>query len=277
VLASHCYWTGRIEEAVGYADAGQTVIGSGGEVPFGSAGSLGAVYAVIGQPERNVEWCRAQLARGRDTHSLTRSMLVAGLAVAGAGEEARAAANGLIEAAEAIHNPFALANALYSYGYAFGDADPVRALEALRRGLVIAQDSGSRLTESLLATALSRLEAEHGDSRAALDHVTLAIRNFYDSGNVAYIRFALATLALFLDRLGRLEPAAPIAGFAFSALSASAVPQLSTAIAHLRAVLGDQTYESLARKGETMTTAAMAAYAYGQIDQARAELNAVSK
>jgi hypothetical protein len=42
-------------------------------------------------------------------------------------------------------------------------------------------------------------------------------------------------------------------------------------------VLGDQTYESLARKGETMTTAAMATYAYDQIDQAQAELNAVSE
>jgi hypothetical protein len=36
-------------------------------------------------------------------------------------------------------------------------------------------------------------------------------------------------------------------------------------------------YESLALKGETMTTAAMVTYAYDQIDQARAELNAVSK
>jgi hypothetical protein len=42
-------------------------------------------------------------------------------------------------------------------------------------------------------------------------------------------------------------------------------------------VLGDQTYESLARKGKTMTTAAMATYAYDQIDQARTELNTVSK
>ena len=31
------------------------------------------------------------------------------------------------------------------------------------------------------------------------------------------------------------------------------------------------------RQGETMTTAAMVAYAYDQIDPARAELNAVSK
>ena len=55
------------------------------------------------------------------------------------------------------------------------------------------------------------------------------------------------------------------------------IPELNTAIAHLRDALGDQTYESLARKGETTTTAAMVTYAYDQIDQARAELNAVSE
>ena len=48
-------------------------------------------------------------------------------------------------------------------------------------------------------------------------------------------------------------------------------------IAHLREVLGDPAYESLARKDETMSTTAMATYAYDQIDQARTELNAVSK
>jgi hypothetical protein len=50
------------------------------------------------------------------------------------------------------------------------------------------------------------------------------------------------------------------------------IPKLSTAITHLRDVLGEATYETLARKGETMTTAAMATYAYDQIDQARTEL-----
>jgi predicted ATPase/class 3 adenylate cyclase len=273
VLAAACWMPGRIEEAVGYADTGQTVIGSGGdEVPFGLEGVLGVVYDVIGQPERCVEWCRAQLARGHDTHTVTRASLVVALAVAGAGEEARSAANGLIEAAEATHNPFALAYALQAHGFAFGDADPVRALEALRRGLVIAQDSGNRLVESQLASNLSRLEAQHGDPLAALDHITLAIRNCYDSGNVVYIRSALTTLAVFLDRLGRLEPAATIAGFAFSPLIASAVPGLTTMITHLRDVLGEATYESLARKGETITTSAMVTYAYDQIDQARTEL-----
>jgi tetratricopeptide (TPR) repeat protein len=272
VNASLCWVVGRIEEAAGYIEAAQTVIGTGGEAPFGIEGALGTVYLAIGQPERMVEWCRARLARGRDTHTLTRYWLVTMLMIAGAGEEARSAANGLIDAAEATHNPYALSLALRAYGHAFGDADPVRALEALRRGVVIAQDSGNRFVESLLVTALSRLEAEHGDPLAALGHITLAIRNFYDSGNVTYIRGALATLAVFLDRLGRLEPAATIAGFAFSPFTASSFPQLSTASTHLRDVLGEATYESLARNGETMTTAAMVAYAFDQIDQARTEL-----
>jgi predicted ATPase len=277
VIASQCFTTGRIEQAVGYAEAGQRVIGSGGEVRLGSEGTLSAVYLVIGHPERGVEWCRAQLPRGRDTHTVTRYWLVTMLTMAGAAEEARAVANGLIDAAEATQNPYALACALFAYGNAFGSADPARALEALRRGLVIAQDSGNRFLESLLAAGLSRLEAEHGDPLAALDHISLAIRNFYDSGDVAYIRAPLATLAVLLDRLERLEPAATIAGFAFGPLTTSTVHQLSTAITHLRDVLGEATYESLARKGETMTVAAMVTYAYDQIDQVRAELRAVSK
>ena len=81
---------------------------------------------------------------------------------------------------------------------------------------------------------------------------------------------------MFLDRLGRLEPAATVAGFAFSPLTAT-LREFNAAITHLRDVLGDQIYESLARKGETMTTAAIVTYVNDQIDQARTELNAVSK
>ena len=64
-----------------------------------------------------------------------------------------AAANGLIDAAEATRNPFVLSFALLAYGFAFRDADPDRALDALRRGLVIAQDSGNRTNESHLAAS----------------------------------------------------------------------------------------------------------------------------
>jgi len=270
-IASLCCMAGRIEEAVGYAEAAQSVSGSGGdEAASRPLGLLCFMYLAIGQPERSVELCRAQLARGGDTDRI-RAALVLALAASGAGEEARAAANGLIEAAEATRNPFVLAVALNAYGMAFGDVDPVRALAALRRGRVIAQGS-TRLTESLMAGMVCRLEAEHGDALAAFDYVALAIRTFHDAGHTAMMRTPLAALAVLFDRLGRYEPAATIAGFALHPIAAAAVPEITTAITHLRDVLGDQTYESLARKGETMTTAAMVTYAYDQIDQARTEL-----
>jgi predicted ATPase len=271
-IASLCCMAGRIEEAVGYAEAAQSVSGSGGdEVASRPVGLICFAYLAIGQPERAVEWCRAQLARGRDTHIRTRAVLVVALAAAGAGEEARAAANGLIEAAEATRNPFMLTLALDAYGMAFRDVDPVRALAALRRGRVIAQGS-TRLTDSLVAGMVCRLEAEHGDPLAAFDYVALAIRTFHDAGHTAMMRTPLAALAGLFDRIGRYEPAATIAGFAVSPMAAALIPEINAATAHLREVLGEATYESLARKGETMTTAAMATYAYDQIDQARTEL-----
>ncbi len=278
VIASQCFRAGRIEAAVGYSDAGQIVLDRGGgeALPDGIEGMLGMSYFAIGQPERVVEWCRAQLARRRDTHVAIRSWLVYALAVAGCGGEAMDSADGLIEAAEATGNPSLLTLALGAYGSAFRDADPVGALDALGRGLVIAQDSGNRTIVSLLASFLARLEAEHGDTVSAFDHLTLAIRDYHNAGDTL-IRVPLALLAVLFDRLGRYEPAATIAGFALSPLTAAGFPEITTAIAHLRDVLGDQTYESLARKGETMTTAAMVTYAYDQIDQARAELNTVAK
>jgi tetratricopeptide (TPR) repeat protein len=264
--------SGRIDDAVRYGDACQIILGSGRDAPpYGVEGLLGAVYLAIGQPERWAELCRAQLARRRDTQVHIRTCLVWALVFARSGEEAMLAADGLIEAAEATRNPYMLSFALSAYGFAFRDADPVRALDALHRSLAITQDSGNRFTESIPALGLARTEAEHGRTASAFDHLALAIRNYHDSGNAANVRSPLAVLAALFDRLGRYEPAATIAGFALSPLSAG-FREVTTAIAHLRDVLGDQTYESLARKGATMTNAAMATYAYDQIDQARTEL-----
>ena len=91
------------------------------------------------------------------------------------------------------------------------------------------------------------------------------------------IRSPLAVLAALLRPARTLRTGGHHRRFRVQSPHRGGVPEINTAIAHLRDVLGDQTYESLARKGETMTTAAMATYAYDQIDQARAELNAVSK
>ena len=184
-----------------------------------------------------------------------------------------AAANGLIDAAEATDNPFALSFALLAYGFAFRDADPVRALDALRRGLVIAQDSGNRAIESHLAVVLARLEAEHGDPLAAFDHLTLAIRNFHDSGNVATLSVPpwppSPSFSTGSDATNR-RPPSPVSPSVPSPRRGSPKSPPRSPTCAMSSVT--QTYESLARKGETMTTAAMVTYAYDQIDQARTEL-----
>jgi predicted ATPase len=273
VIASLCYTTGRIEAAVRYCDAGQIVLGRSREaLPYGIEALLGGVYLAIGQPERWAELCRDQLARRHDNHVHIRAWLVSLLVLAGSVGEAMDSADGLIEDAESTGNPLLIVGALAAYGLAFRDADPVGALNALRRGLVIAQDSGSRAQLSAVAPFLAQLEAEHGDAASAFDHLALSIRNFHNCGNTMTIRMPLASLAALFDRVGRYEPAATIAGFALSPMAAAGVPEITAAITHLRDALGEATYESLAHKGETMTTAALVAYAYDQIDQARAGL-----
>jgi predicted ATPase len=275
VMASQCYNTGRVAEAARYAEDGGKVIGKG-NVPFGIEGILGAPYINVGQPERWIDLLRAQLELGRDTHTQGRACLVFALTIAGRTDEAMAATDGLVDAADATDNPTMLAFALLAFGFAFRDAYPDRAREALRRALDVSQGSGNTYVETHVAVILSGLEAHCGDPLAAFDYFTIAIRNFDDSGNTAMLRSPLAELAAFFDRLGRYEPAATVAGFAINPLT-PLFTEIGAAMAHLRDVLGDQTYESLARKGEAMTTADMVAYAYDQIDQARSELNATAK
>ena len=274
-MASQCWFVGRIEEAVRYCEAGQAAVrADGGGAPFGLDAMLANPYLAIGEPDRSVEWCRGRLAHGHDAHTTMTSFLVTALTIAGREDEATAAADGLVEAAEATHNPYALSLALLAYGFAWRSADPDLALEAMHRGLAVAHDTGNRFNETHIAANMAQLDAERGDPLKALDHLTLAIRHMHDSSNSVTLRSPLTNLAILLDRIGRHEPAATIAGFACSALTAASFPKINTAIAHLREVLGDQAYDSLARQGAGMTVAEMVTYAYDQIDLARAALAA---
>ena len=90
----------------------------------------------------------------------------------------------------------------------------------MRRGVVIAQDSGNRTFETYLASNLARLEAKHGDPLAAFEYSAVAIRHLHDSGNSTTIRAVLANLAALFNRLGRYEVAATMSGFADIALHA---------------------------------------------------------
>jgi predicted ATPase/class 3 adenylate cyclase len=278
VMASLCYLVGRSEDALRYSEAGQAALHTGlfDGVPYDAEVWSGVPYLITGAPGRCVEMCRVVMTRAVGSHTYAHACMVVALTVTGAHDEAVAASAGLIDAARATDNPAVASWALLSFGYAHRDYEPAAAYDAFQRGLKIARDTGNRQVESSLADSLARLAAKQGEPMNALDLLTAAIRNFRDSGGFSLMTSPLAILAALFDRLGRHEPAATISGFAITPLTQNAFPEINTTVAHLREVLGDETYESLARKGVTMTNAAMAQYAFDQIDQARAELNGVS-
>jgi predicted ATPase len=277
VVAAACYSAGRIDDAVGYLDASRRLTESGDfdEIFYELQNSTGIVYAHAGQSERWAELCRSAIGQEAGPQTITRASLVMAFYFLGQGDEARAASQGLLADAD-TSNPLTACFALLAHGLAYYDADPAAAYDALRRALTIAQESGNRQLESASASTVLLVAVTYRDPVECFETVMVLIRRYYDVGNVALLLNPLAILVSLLDGLGHHEQAAVISGFAASVFSLASYPQLKPAIAHLRGVFGDQTYESLARTGEAMSTADMVAYAYDQIDQAIAALNAVS-
>ena len=275
VMASNCYMAGRIEPAIRYTEAVQEVIGDKNDrFAYGVEGLVGAPYVAVGKPERWAQCCRDQLARCQATNPYTTACLVMALDALASFDEAIEAADGMVDAAEATGNPYVIASALHSYGWAAHKADPAGSLAAFRRGLAIARDSGNRTTVTHISANICLVLAEHGETLAFFDYVTVAISSYHDSGNIYMIRAPFGLLASLFYRLGRYEPAATFAGFAASFPVPSALAQFAPELMHLRDLLGEATYESLARKGAAMTIAEMMTYVHDQIEQARTELNA---
>ncbi|HEY7053844.1 MAG TPA: adenylate/guanylate cyclase domain-containing protein [Mycobacterium sp.] len=273
-VAVLCFAAGRVDDAVRYAAAGQEAVLSGrfDEVRKEAEASIGCPYSTIGQIERWVDWCRTVIARRPRARVEDQALLALALKMAGADDQATAAAADLLAAGEATDNPNLAAWCCFVYGLVYRDAAPDAAYEALRRGLTIAHDNGCRQSESSLAGVLSILAATHGDPGDALDDLILCIRYYYDSGNFYLLKSPLSILVLLFDKLGHHEAAATMSGFATTPFTLASLPEINTAITHLREVLGDATYESIARSGEHMTSAAVATYALDQIELARAEI-----
>ena len=269
--AQLCFTAGRIEDANRYAAAGQEAVTSGrfDEVRRESEPSLGSSFAVTGQIERWVQWCRDVIARRPGGHIHAQALLAIALKMAGDDREAVAASEELLAVADTTDNPNLAAWALFAYGTAHRDVAPAAAYAALRRGLIIAQDSGSRQTESSIASMLSPLAITHGEPADALDYAMLSLRYYYDSGNVYLVRNPLAILAVLFDRLGHHEPASVTCGFAVTPFTQSVLPEISETVTRLREALGDEAYESFSRTGEHMSAAEMVAYTLDQITQAR--------
>jgi predicted ATPase len=272
--AAQCYATGRIEKSIGYIAAGQQAIVGGhfDEVPYEFDAFFFTGYLTAGEPERTVDWCRTVISRNPGPHNLTHAALVISLMVAGAYDEAVAASGGLLAAADATDNPVEKCLLRLAYGWAYRDVDPAAADDALRRGLSVARDSGNQQQEASIAVSLARLAVRYGQPTDAFDYIILATRHYYDSGSLSLMPGPLGLLAVLFDRLGQFEAAASIIEFAATPINRASHPEIDTTIIHLREILGNDAYESFARAGTSMTNAAMAEYAFGEIDRVCAEV-----
>jgi predicted ATPase len=273
VISALCWMGGRIDDALAYTDSAMAVVRArGDDVPFGFAGMLGGTYMFVGDFDSALDWQSRYLEPSADPLAITRSNRVLQLVMAGRQDEAMAAAPAVVDAAQAGGNPSALCDALLAFGYAFREADPRRALDAMGRGLAIAHESGVRSVEGYLALNIGLVEWRCGHSAAALDHLAQAIRVNRDSGSTSAIRFPLGILGAVFEGLGRHRAAATVAGFALHPMTVAAFPDLTAIAKRLNHALGDDAYTSNFRRGEAMTAAEIAAFAYEQIEQARADL-----
>ena len=156
---------------------------------------------------------------------------------------------------------------------------PIRSVRSrpVAAGYRLPKDSGNRGNGTNLATLVARIEGEYGDSLRALHYIAVAIHNYHDSGNPTLCESLWLPSLRFLTGWDATnpQPPSPVSRQLPSPWRRTLNFSPRQPICALSSVT--KSYESLARKGETMSTAEIAAYAYDQIDQARAELNAVSK
>jgi predicted ATPase/class 3 adenylate cyclase len=273
--ATECARSGRLTDGVAYGDAGIALVDNPhfDDLPYASARLwLADSHINAAQPDTAIAQAEAHLALGLPDEVIARAALTQGLEIAGRTDEALAAAQGLVEAAEATSNPASLCGALMAEGWVSRHTDPARTIELTRRGLTLAQDSGNKDLEGTLAMFLGEAEFEIGDTRSALDHLSHALRMYNNAGTTAYVSGPVSLLAQLLPQLGAHEPAAVLAAWPSAFPTAELVFPLSATIDELRHVLGDHDYDALAARGAAMTRAEIARFADAQIDQLSATL-----
>jgi len=134
-------------------------------------------------------------------------------------EEAIAGAAGLIEAGAASKNPYMYTFAVAASGFPLHATDPGRAVDVCRRDCDCSgqRQSFQRVDSRPHISLVSRRRKPSLWRRS--NHLALVIRNYHDSGNVTSVRTPLGVLSAFLDRIGRFDAAATIAGFSVSPLA----------------------------------------------------------
>ena len=275
IAASLCLYSGRPDVGVAYAEAAARLELDARYDSFvdGWSGLLQALAHLFGgRINRRVEICTDLATRQGFARVVGLCGLTWALPAVGRADEAMVIADETIVVAREYGSPFWIGWALGGYGRAFAEAEPVRALEALRQGLDYAHQCRLPFWEANLAQDAARLEAVHGELDDALALFSKGINAFHHAGNVAFLAATFASLAMFFDRFERPEIAATIYGASTRQASIGLVPHLPDVVAHLRSVLGEVTFDTCVAAGAAMEIAEAVRYAHEQIHAASHEL-----
>jgi tetratricopeptide (TPR) repeat protein len=272
--ASCCMYSGRYEDAVGYAQAAVALGADARYDPFDPAWTSyreGLGHLFTGRLDRFIEICANLGAQPGPAHVLGGCGLLLALPLAGRAEEARALAEDTLAAARAHANPWCIGLALDGSGQAFAPADPARALRVLRDGLAYAQEHRLPMFEASTALQAASLEALHGDPRQALALFDAALDSSHRAGNVASVGGALAYLAVCFDGFDQPDVAATLYGASTNRAVSQYVVELPAVVDNLRGVLGDAVFDQFAATGAAMDLADAVGYARHHIELARCQ------
>src|SRR5262249_31372589 len=155
-------------------------------------------------------------------------------------------------------------------GRAFMAAEPARALEVLRDGLVFAREHRLAIFESFLLRDAAVLTAVCGDLDEALDLFSINLDALQRSGDVTHMSSTLGQLAVMLAGIGRPDAAATLYGATARYSIVSRVGGLGALLDRSRDALGPEPFERHVQVGAAMELSEATVYARQEIALARA-------
>ena len=204
--ASVCLFTGRVDDAVAYAQVAVSLQDEPGYHPFtnGLAAYMEAqTHVFAGRFERGVEIWAGLSAQAGFARVLGICGLTELLPAAGRSDEAIAIADGSMTTARASASPWLIAWAYFAGGRAYTESDPERALDILREGLGHTRQHRLAFWEACLASETAGLEAVHGDIDRALDLFSASIDSFHQVGNTSSVVWVFGHLTVFFEQVRR--------------------------------------------------------------------------
>jgi predicted ATPase/class 3 adenylate cyclase len=191
--------------------------------------------------------------------------------IAGDRDVANQLANDALQSARQSQSPTRTALALYGRAYTLQDDDPDRAISHLREGIDLFRRTRTNTMTMLCLQLLSRLEAQHGDTTAALQSALAALRHGHETRNRLYTSYGIRFSASVLLRVNRNDAAAVLWGWiddaGYGLLTGGEAMLSEHDTARIREALGAKHYAALRAKGAAMTYDEIIKYTLEETEQ----------